>query len=102
MNLVLDKSVRNDEYIDSMFDQAFKSIVQNPKFRRLLSLIISEVTNFSPRFIYDNLNFINTELPIDKINERVKITDILAYVDGSIINIEANKSISFSMIGKNN
>ena len=102
MNLVLDKSVRNDEYIDSMFDQAFKSIVQNPKFRRLLSLIISEVTNFSPRFIYDNLNFINTELPIDKINERVKITDILAYVDGSIINIEANKSISSSMIGKNN
>ena len=30
------------------------------------------------------------------------ITDILAYVDGSIINIEANKFFKLSSIGKNN
>ena len=90
------------KYISSMFDRAFKAIVQNSNFRKSLALVISEVTDFSFKFIYDNLIFLNTELPIEKINERVKVTDILAYVDGSIINIEANKSLNISKSSKNN
>ena len=103
MNNLLEKPVRDEnKYMNSMYDRIFKSIVQNRNFRRLLSLIVSEVTNFSPSFIYENLVFVNTELPIENKSEKVMITDILAYVDGSIINIEANKILKSSVISKNN
>ena len=35
------KSKDPDKLMNSMFDPIFKSIVQNPDFRKLLSLIIS-------------------------------------------------------------
>ena len=103
MNNLLEKPVIDEnKYMNSMYDRIFKSIVQNPNFKKLLSLIISEVTDFSSSFIYENLVFVNTELPIENKDEKVMITDILAYVDGSIINIEANKFFKLSSIGKNN
>ena len=61
-----------DELITSMFDPIFKSIVQHPDFRKLLSLIISHVTIYSPSYIYENLVFANTELPIENYKERKK------------------------------
>ena len=91
-----------DTLITSMFDPIFKSIVQNPKFRKLLSLIISHVTVYSPGYIFENLVFANTELPIENYKERKKITDIIVKVEGTIINIEANKTAKASMIAKNN
>ena len=91
-----------DKLMSSMFDPIFKSIVQNPDFRSLLSLIISHVTVYSPGYIYENLVFANTELPVENKKERRKITDILAKVEGTIINIEANRTTKASMIAKNN
>lgn len=96
------KRPNKDEYMISMSDTIFKAIIQNPKFRRLLSLILSEVTNYSPSFIYENLIFVNTELPIENKEERKKITDILATVDGGVINIEANRFLNKSISSKNN
>lgn len=90
------------EYMSSMADPIFKAIIQHPKFRRLFSLIISEVTTYSPKFVYDNLVFVNTELPVENKDERRKITDILAKVNGSTINIEANRFLKASTISKNN
>ena len=90
-----------DKLMNSMYDTPFKAIIQHPKFRRLLSLIISEMTIFSPKFIYDNLIFVNTELPIDNVQERKKITDILIKISGSTINIEANRFLTKSSRGKN-
>ncbi len=101
-NLLEKPIIDENKYMNSMYDRIFKSIVQNPNFRKLLSLIISEVTDFSASFIYENLVFVNTELPIGNKGDRGMITDILAYVDGSIINIEANKFFKLSSIGKNN
>jgi len=101
-NLLEKPVIDENKYMNSMYDRIFKSIVQNPNFRKLLSLIISEVTDFSASFIYENLVFVNTELPIENKGDRGMITDILAYVDGSIINIEANKFFKLSSIGKNN
>lgn len=101
-NLLEKPIIDENKYMNSMYDRIFKSIVQNPNFRKLLSLIISEVTDFSASFIYENLVFVNTELPIENKGDRGMITDILAYVDGSIINIEANKFFKLSSIGKNN
>ena len=94
--------IHNDELINSMFDPIFKSIVQNPDFRKLLSLIISHVTVYSPGYIYENLILANTELPIESYKERKKITDIIVKVEGTIINIEANRTAKASMIAKNN
>ena len=91
-----------DKLMNSMFDPIFKSIVQNPDFRSLLSLIISHVTVYSPSYIYENLVFANTELPVENYKERKKITDIIVKVEGTIINIEANRSAKASMVAKNN
>ena len=91
-----------DKLMNSMFDPIFKSIVQNPNFRSLLSLIISYVTVYSPGYVYENLIFANTELSIENYKERKKITDIIVKVEGTIINIEANKSAKASMVAKNN
>lgn len=107
INTVLEKNPNikrpnKDEYMISMSDVIFKAIIQDQKFRRLLSLILSEVTNYSPSFIYDNLIFVNTELPVENKNERQKITDILATVDGGVINIEANRFLNKSTSSKNN
>ena len=56
--------------MSSMFDPIFKSIVQNPDFRSLLSLIISHVTVYSPSYIYENLVFANTEFSVENYKER--------------------------------
>ena len=92
----------SDTLITPMFDPIFKSIIQNPKFKNLLSLIISQITVYSPGYIYENLVFANTELPIENYKERKKITDIIVKVEGTIINIEANRTAKASMIAKNN
>ncbi len=108
MNALLEKTDKpikrpNDkEYMISMADCVFKSIIQDLKFRRLLSLIIEEVTNYSHKFVYDNLKFINTELPVSNAFERKKVTDILAEINGTTLNIEANRSLKKSQIIKNN
>ena len=92
----------SDELMNSMYDTPFKAIVQNSKFRKLLSMIISNVTLYSESYIYENLKFLNTELPAENNKERKKITDILASIKGNIINIEANKSAEANKLVKNN
>ena len=81
------KRPNENEYMVSMSDTIFKAIIQHPHFRRLLSLILSDMINLSPTFIAQNLIFINTELPVENKKEKKKITDILAKVDGTTINI---------------
>lgn len=87
--------------MDSMYDRIFKAIIQHPKFRRILSSIISYATLYSESYIYENLRFLNTELPVENAKERKMITDILLTVKGNIINIEANKNAAASKIAKN-
>lgn len=81
-----------DKLIDSMSDTPFKAIIQHPNFRKTLSMIISQVTLYSESYIYENLRFLNTELPAENSKEKKKITDILVTVKGNIVNIETNKS----------
>lgn len=92
----------SDKLMNSMYDTPFKAIVQHPKFRKLLSMIISNVTLYSESYIYENLRFLNTELPAENNKERKKVTDILVTIKGNIINIEANKSAEASKLAKNN
>ena len=96
------KRPNKNEYMISMSDTIFKAIIQHSHFRRLLSLILSDMINLSPTFIAKNLIFINTELPVENKKEKKKITDILAKVDGTTINIEANRFLKSSSSAKNN
>ena len=96
------KRPNKNEYMISMPDTIFKAIIQHPHFKRLLSLILSDMINLSPTFIAENLIFINTELPVENKKEKKKITDILAKVDGTTINIEANRFLKSSSSAKNN
>ena len=91
-----------DVLMNSMYDRIFKAIIQHPKFRKILSMIISNVTLYSESYIYENLKFLNPELPVENAQERNKITDILVSIKGNIINIEANRSAQASQIAKNN
>lgn len=71
----IDKPIKRpneNEYMVSMSDTIFKAIIQHPKFRRLLSLIMSDMINLSPSFIAENLIFINTELPVENKKEKKK------------------------------
>ena len=96
------KEKDSDKLIDSMSDTPFKAIIQHPNFRKTLSMIISQVTLYSESYIYENLRFLNTELPAENSKEKKKITDILATVKGNIINIEANKSAEASQLSRHN
>ena len=96
------KRPNKNEYMISMSDTIFKAIIQHSHFKRLLSLILSDMINLSPTFIAENLIFINTELPVENKKEKKKITDILAKVDGTTINIEANRFLKSSSSAKNN
>ena len=102
MYTVLDKRKNSDELIDSLYDKAFKAIVQNPDFRKSLCEVISYMTTYSVDYLYNNLRFVNTELPVENIKERNKIADIIAKVEGTTINLESNRSLPVSKISKNN
>ena len=86
-----------DVLMNSMYDRIFKAIIQHLKFRKILSMIISNVTLYSESYIYENLKFLNPELPVENAQERNKITDILVSIKGNIINIEANRSAQASI-----
>ena len=92
--------IGNKILIPSTFDPIFKSLVQHNKFRPLLALIINKCTGFPREYVYENLTFINGELPKEKYKEKGKITDVLVNVDDNIINIECNQNMM--AIKKNN
>ena len=58
--------------IPTMFDPVFKSLFQNKNFRKTLSYFLSILTKYSESYIYENLTFLNTEIPIENYSERKK------------------------------
>ena len=88
--------------IPTMFDPVFKSLFQNKKFRKTLSYFLSKLTKYSESYIYENLTFLNTEIPIENYDEKKKIADLIIKIDEDIINIEANRNNNKSTILKNN
>ena len=93
--------IRN-RLIPTMFDPVFKSLFQNKNFRKTLSYFLSILTKYSESYIYENLTFLNTEIPIENYSEKKKITDLIIKIDEDIINIEANRNNNKSTILKNN
>ena len=88
--------------IPTMFDPVFKSLFQNKNFRKTLSYFLSRLTRYSESYIYENLTFLNTEIPIENYDEKKKIADLIIKIDEDIINIEANRNNNKSTILKNN
>ena len=58
------------EMIPTMFDPIFKSLFQNKNFRKTLSYFLSKLTKCSKSYIYENLVFLNTEIPIKHYDEK--------------------------------
>ena len=85
-----------------MFDLVFKSLFQNKDFRKTLSYFLSILTKYSESYIYENLRFLNAEIPIENYDEKKKIADLIIKIDEDIINIEANRNNNKSKILKNN
>ena len=96
------KIKNEDKIMPTMFDPIFKSLFQNKNFRKTLSYFLSKLTEYSESYIYENLVFLNTEIPIENYKEKKKITDLIIKIDADTINIEANRNNNKSTILKNN
>lgn len=94
--------LEDKELLPGTTDALFKVILPHQDFRGLLSLILSECINMSPHYIKEHLVFLNTELPKEQLKEKGKITDILASIEGTILNIECNQNNNPSTAIKNN
>ena len=64
------KIKNEDKIIPTMFDPIFKSLFQNKNFRKTLSYFLSKLTEYSESYIYENLVFLNTEIPIENYKEK--------------------------------
>lgn len=95
------KEYDSDKILPALEDASFKALFQHPKFRRSLSLILSECTHYSKTYIYKNLKFINSELSKETLEEKGNRTDLLIDLDGNIINLEANRRNSPGLRFKN-
>ena len=96
------KIKNEDKIMPTMFDPIFKSLFQNKNFRKTLSYFLSKLTEYSESYIYENLVFLNTEIPIENYKEKKKIIDLIIKIDADTINIEANRNNNKSTILKNN
>ena len=99
---LLETSTDADEIIPGIFDGLFKPLIQCKEFRPCLYEILLTCTHFKKEELYNNIVFLNTELPKEKYKEKGKITDIIVGLNGNTINIEANSSDSKSLRLKNN
>lgn len=88
------KLKEKDDLIPGTYDVMFKAIVMHPNCRGAISSLLSEYTKLPKNLIFHCLRFLNTELPVENYYERRKTTDILADVDGNIINLEMNQFVN--------
>ena len=70
---------------DTMFKEVFG------KNKKNISLLLSWQLNLDYNYVYDNLKMLNSNLPLNKINNYKFTTDILVRIGNLIINIEMNR-----------
>ena len=77
------------QFIPLTSDTMFKEVFGRNK--RYVSLLLSWQLNLDYNYIYNNLTYLNSNLPINRIKNYKFTTDILVIIGDIIINIEMNR-----------
>ena len=75
--------------IPAVYDFVFKSVLLNPKNRKFLLTLISEVTEI-PISEFKNVSVMNAEHTVAHKSEKKKRSDVIVKVGNQVINLEMN------------
>ena len=89
-NKILERYEKEGLVVPGVFDKVFKSVMQDENCKDYLIEIINNLTNIPKEYLKENIIFKNSELPIEYLNEKQKITDLVIEVQNNIINLEMN------------
>ena len=87
--------------VPATYDKVFKAIMQDEDCRDYLVEIIHGCTNLPKDYIKENIVFKNSELPVEYLQEKQKITDLVIEVEANIINLEMNNFYYKGLIERN-
>ena len=75
------------EYYGLNYDRVFKSVIANPEDKRIMNKILSDILEEEVEVV----EYLPTELPINKKEEKINILDILVKTkNNTLINVEIN------------
>jgi predicted transposase/invertase (TIGR01784 family) len=98
----IDELKKAGKVLSAKNDCIFKGLFQSEKSRKILAYLLSYLLDLNEDYIYENINFGQTELPKDNYFNHGKITDLLVSIEGTTINLEMNGSDSPGLFIKNN
>lgn len=75
----------NNKIIPMIYDEVFKSVLQDKDSERYLIDVISNITGIKREYMEGNIVFKNTELPKYGIKEKGKATDLIVELKENII-----------------
>ena len=90
-----------NKIIPMIYDEIFKSVLQDKESEGYLTDIISNITGIKKSYMKGNIVFKNTELPKDNFKEKGKTTDLIIEIKENIINLEMNKNYYEGLYEKN-
>ena len=91
----------NHKIIPATYDKVFKALMQSKEARRYLEEVIGSITGIPMELIRDKIVFENTEIPVESVKEKTKITDLVVSIGQNVINLEMNKYYYKGLIEKN-
>ena len=87
--------------IPMIYDEVFKSVLQDKESEGYLVDIINNVTGIKKDYMKGNIVFKNVELPKNSVGEKGKATDLIVEIKENIINLEMNKNYYEGLYDKN-
>ena len=100
-NKILERYEKEGLVVPGVYDKVFKSVMQDENCKDYLVEIINNLTNIPKEYLKENMIFKNSELPIEYVNEKQKITDLVIEVQNNIINLEMNNFYYKGLIERN-
>ena len=80
----------NGLVIPMISDPIFKSVFKDKQMKGILSFVISEVTGLSKNYVYDNMNFRDTNIEKKNITHKSSSVDLMVDIEKNIIMLEMN------------
>ena len=94
-------SKENNKIIPMIYDEVFKSVLQDKQSEGYLIDIISNITGIKKEYMKGNIVFKNSLLTKYSLNEKGRATDLIVELKENIINLEMNKNYYEGLYDKN-
>ncbi len=93
--------MQKNKIIPMIYDEVFKSVLQDKEAEGYLIDIISNITGIKKSYMKGNIVFKNSELTKRSIKEKGKTTDLIVEIKENVINLEMNKNYYEGIYDKN-